>query len=568
MANGMAQAKGLFSFHEERENGLYRSTPDYALLASEHASLALSFEIVEDWVSLSDHRPIVLSLATRSALRSHPLPLAQDRVRWRSQYDTPTLQHALAGTMQQWEEQRKLLLDSGVNGQRLIDSLAKSYTDGVNNALRETVGVSVRRPKPPHPFCFRSAEYNRLVERVQHSGNRLQRALRSGDVRIINRCRLEHDALRAERGALFRSKRAAVKAAFFRRVEESAREPSRFYRLYNTILSDASTSAVPSFVVSSSGVLIAEPEAVLERWRSSFASLFEPNPPCTPEAVAFEHHVMASLALRFNELPVEERAALLVSLEARVTDSEVKHAFERARRAVAPGPDGVPAWVFKDGGAPMIRTTALLFNDVLKRGVWPSEWCLGWIHPIFKKGDRAEPMDYRGISLLPIHSQLLRSIFNRRLTACIESRGLLSPFQAGFRARHGTHDHLITLHEIATDRWERGLCLYMAFLDVAKAYDRTWRDALWYRLRRIGVTDKVLRVWRSSYATVSRSVIVNEQRTAPFECASGVAQGAVDSPTLYDVFVDRVGIGDLTHAWVRCSQLPVVHTACAATDVC
>ncbi len=115
---------------------------------------------------------------------------------------------------------------------------------------------------------------------------------------------------------------------------------------------------------------------------------------------------------------------------------------------------------------------------------------------------------------------------NARASAYVEERGLLSRFQAGFRPRHGTHDHLLTLNEVATACWERRRPLYMAFLVVAKAHDRVWRDALWYRMNRVGITGKALRVFRSSYSSVRRAVIVNDRVTPEFECRSGVAQGA------------------------------------------
>jgi hypothetical protein len=104
--------------------------------------------------------------------------------------------------------------------------------------------------------------------------------------------------------------------------------------------------------------------------------------------------------------------------------------------------------------------------------------------------------------------------------ACDPSGGAWasSRFQVGIRPRHGTHDHLLSLNEVATECWERPRPLYMAFLDVAKAYDRVWRDALWYRMSRVGITGKALRNFRSSHSPVRRAVIVNDHVTPEFEC--------------------------------------------------
>ena len=193
-------------------------------------------------------------------------------------------------------------------------------------------------------------------------------------------------------------------------------------------------------------------------------------------------------------------ARALIELERAVDRSEVKAAIRRMRRHCAPGPDGIPSFWFKDGGEGACSALTLLVNDIMDRGVWPRAWGYGDIVPLFKKGIRARPLDYRGITLLPLLDKVCRSVLRARLDAAIDAGDehgpLLSDFQAGFRAHHSTMDHILTLNEIATHHAESKQPLYLAFLDVAKAYDRTWRDGLWYRMRAIGVTDKVLRLWR------------------------------------------------------------------------
>ena len=309
---------------------------------------------------------------------------------------------------------------------------------------------------------------------------------------------------------------------------------------------------------------MSDPESVLERWREAFEEVSNAKPRAEgsvnaaddASARAFARHVNSSLRLPFSALPAADRPAHtppLTSLERVVAPEEVEGAIKRMRRNCAPGPDGVPSFWFKDGGEAVVDALTLLLNDVLQRGVWPTAWGYGVIVPLFKKGQRANPSDYRGITLLPLVDKVCRSVLRARLDACIGTHRLLSDFQAGFRAGHSTLDHLLTLNELACAHAERKQPLYMAFLDVAKAYDRTWRDGLWHRMRAIGVTDRVLRVWKSSYSHVRRAVRVNAfdasegvpRATEWFACDAGVAQGAVDSPTLYDVFIDQIA-HDLT----------------------
>jgi hypothetical protein len=526
------------------DGGERKSTIDYALIASENSPAVVSFEIVEDWITLSDHRPITLTLGLSPALSSSSaLTSSLPRMTWRTEYDEEMVESAVSAHLEDWRVERDRLLAAEQAGHcssaEMVNGTASSFARCLTDALRESVGERERRPRSVSPFAFRCAAYDRLVARCQQSGNRLCAARRSGSASLIAARRASHTALIAKRKAMVRVLRARARENMVQRLEGLVSQPGRFWREHSALLYARSSTNIPGFVMSG-GVLVSDPKQVLEHWRDSFASLFTPHSPTSTAAIAFQQLVDDTMHKPFDELDASLRGEPLLELERPLTASEVQIAVNRLRLNVSPGPDNIPALAFKHGGV-MVRTCTLrLFNDILERGMWPDAWNDGLIHPLFKKGLRTEPLDYRGISLLPLHSQMLRSILNTRLSNALESRGLLSEFQCGFRARRGTYDHLLTLNEAALECWDRGTCMYMAFLDVTKAYDHTWRNGLWYRLRRLGVTDRVLRLWRSSYACVRRSVIVNDQITEPFECKSGVAQGAVDSPTLYDVFIDEL----------------------------
>ena len=125
-----------------------------------------------------------------------------------------------------------------------------------------------------------------------------------------------------------------------------------------------------------------------------------------------------------------------------------------------------------------------------------------------------------------------------RLTAWCDRVGALSDLQGGFRAGRSTLDQYFVLTEVAAMHKERGLPLYMAFIDVRKAYDRVWRPGLWYKLGLRGLSPRFLRLLQTMYKSVTRSVQVNSQLTSRFNVDLGVPQGAVLSPTLYALYID------------------------------
>ena len=43
-------------------------------------------------------------------------------------------------------------------------------------------------------------------------------------------------------------------------------------------------------------------------------------------------------------------------------------------------------------------------------------------------------------------------------------------------------------------RREDGDATFLAFIDVAKAYDRVWRPGLWYKLQQLGLGGRCLQI--------------------------------------------------------------------------
>ena len=76
----------------------------------------------------------------------------------------------------------------------------------------------------------------------------------------------------------------------------------------------------------------------------------------------------------------------------------------------------------------------------------PEEWSKAIIIPLHKKGDKNNPDNYRGISLLSILSKVFTHIINSRLTHWTERNSVLNDAQAGFRKGRSTIDHMFTLY--------------------------------------------------------------------------------------------------------------------------
>ena len=87
-----------------------------------------------------------------------------------------------------------------------------------------------------------------------------------------------------------------------------------------------------------------------------------------------------------------------------------------------------------------------LFNAILRNPKVLTTWNISLISPIYKKGSKTKPENYRGISLLPCIGKFFTSILNQRLLIFVSEMRILSKSQLGFVPGNRTPDALITLH--------------------------------------------------------------------------------------------------------------------------
>ena len=85
-----------------------------------------------------------------------------------------------------------------------------------------------------------------------------------------------------------------------------------------------------------------------------------------------------------------------------IEEEEVRAAIWLLKKNKAPGLDGLSPTAFKLFNSDLISFTTILFNRLLEQGIFPDSWSSGAIKPIYKKGCKEDPNNYRGITLLPI----------------------------------------------------------------------------------------------------------------------------------------------------------------------
>ena len=191
----------------------------------------------------------------------------------------------------------------------------------------------------------------------------------------------------------------------------------------------------------------------------------------------------------------------------------------------------------------MFREDADLWDDALKCGV---------VVPLYKKGDRDDPGNYRGVCLLSMGSRILARIIAARLQVWAEEVGALDDDQQGFRKGRSTADAaqvMMRFHEDAEDlegrrqpdeEVEERDVMVARLLDLKKAYPRVNKPALWRILERLGLDGDFLRTLKSLHETTEYKVRGKDGFSETWVPDRGLREGCPSSPPLFNVFHQAV----------------------------
>ena len=136
----------------------------------------------------------------------------------------------------------------------------------------------------------------------------------------------------------------------------------------------------------------------------------------------------------------------------------------------ATGLDRLPSSALIASRSVICYPLSSIINSSITSSQFPAQWKCASIRPLHKGGDRANPSNFRPISILPVPSKLLEKHVHLQLSSHLNSNNLLFSLQSGFRPSHSTQTFLL----YCLDRWYRALdkrsFIGVVFLDITKAF--------------------------------------------------------------------------------------------------
>ena len=224
-----------------------------------------------------------------------------------------------------------------------------------------------------------------------------------------------------------------------------------------------------------------------------------------------------------------------------VGQEEIWHALKSMRGNSAPGIDGVPTKLLKWSRAWILPVLALIFSAILSTPLWPKNWQISIMIPLFKKGERNLHKNYRGISLGSSISKLFCRVLSNRMDKWLHYKGILIECQAGFRENYSTIDQIFCLQALASKYTRhRKNRLYTAFLDIRGAFDEVSRSLLKVVLVKLGLPIRLVEVIMKMYEVVKVVVKVGISYSRPVLSNVGLKQGCTLSPRLFSLFINDI----------------------------
>ena len=112
--------------------------------------------------------------------------------------------------------------------------------------------------------------------------------------------------------------------------------------------------------------------------------------------------------------------------------------------------------------------------------------------------------------------------------------------QAGFRAGRSTTEQIFNPRILCEKYLQHQQDLYHVFIDFKKAFDRVWHAALWATMKKYSISTNLIQVIKNLYNKATSAVLFNSSIGDWFRTTVGVRQGRLLSPTLFNIFLERI----------------------------
>ena len=221
-----------------------------------------------------------------------------------------------------------------------------------------------------------------------------------------------------------------------------------------------------------------------------------------------------------------------------ITEEKVLKKLKKLNPNKSCGPDQITPKLIKEIAEPLTPSLTKLYKNSLSTSEVPDDWKLATVTPIFKKGDKKDPSNYRPVSLTSVIGKNLESHVYDAIVEHMHSNNLFSPFQYGFIKNRSTTLQLLKVLQLWVNDLDEGLAIDNVNMDFRKAFDKVPHRRLLYKLSTYGIQGKVLQWIENFLKNRHQRVCVSGYVSDWTEVVSGIPQGSVLGALLFVIYIN------------------------------
>ena len=528
-------AKGpTFTFHST----IGSSYVDHAAISHEGYELVKRVEVLSDQIiNTSDHLAIQLELSVNFPHRTEPITI-KNKTAWHkvlkqdivNEYTVPLeeLTHALLteyglDTCKILESQAHNVFEMEVDN----DVFLQRFTSNILRASNRL--PQIKKNKALKPYWD---EDLRALSKEKRSA-RAEWRISGGTRDDTDMAFLRYKEAKKQFRKLIRQKSYAYELKNIQELGETQEVDNTFF--WYKVNTQKGKTERANTLFDDNKSLITDPDQIRLEWNTYYEKLYSDDieykgDPYFKESVENEVCILSNTVIGSDELE-----------DGCITVDEIYVELSKLKTKKAPGWDGITNEHIKHSGKLTLATLTWIMNKIIWKEKLPISYKRGYIISLPKPNkDKRVKDNNRGITLLTTFYKLLERIIFKREKPWLNDHDVMDEIQGGGREKISCLHTSYLVQEAVAENTERGSNVFVAFLDIKKAFDSVWLPGFLLKLHRAGMRPKPWKIIYDAYQSFQCAALVDGSPGTWFNVKRGVHQGAPLSMPLYQVYINEM----------------------------